>query len=220
MISLQETESEKPKEGKLRRRDWILLPLVSLLTICAFAGGLELTARGLFPIAFAVTPKCMVIDPSWGYRGVPNTACREQWVETPPIEYRFNNCGDRSDTACRPKPPGTYRIVVVGSSMVFGLGVPGDKIFTALLPGELSQQTGRSVEVYNKGLLGAYPPLIAPRMDAILADHPDMILWAVASGDVSRAAPALPAACRPRIPGTIEVSHPSCIGHRAASGCA
>ncbi len=45
MTQSSANNSETVKEAKLLRRDWILLPMLSLLTICFIAGSTELIAR-------------------------------------------------------------------------------------------------------------------------------------------------------------------------------
>ena len=49
MTSRNANEREGSKEEKLPRRDWLLLPMLSLLTISLILGLAQLTAQWLFP---------------------------------------------------------------------------------------------------------------------------------------------------------------------------
>ena len=61
------------KEAKLPRRDWILLPILSLLTMCLLAGSVELCGHEMFARISTVGENCLVVkDPSDGARGIPN----------------------------------------------------------------------------------------------------------------------------------------------------
>lgn len=179
--------SERP------RRDWALLPLVSLLTICAMVSSTKRIADQLFRQSASTTLDCLVLnDPKTGVRGIPNTVCKQKSYESELIEYRFNGCGHRAGVECGPKPPGTYRIVMIGSSLTFGMHVPRDRSFAAVLPVELSQLTGRKVEVYNEGMQWGFPASAALRFDQALAAEPDLILWVLTPMDVSAASVILP----------------------------
>jgi hypothetical protein len=46
-------------EAKLPRRDWILLPMIALLTVCLIAVPTELIARRLFTESRPFVPSCM-----------------------------------------------------------------------------------------------------------------------------------------------------------------
>jgi hypothetical protein len=79
--------------------------------------------------------------------------------------------------------------------MAMGLVVPREMTFAALLPAELSEQTGRKVEVYNESTGGEfrgglYPtPTSSLHFDEILSANPDMILWVITPGDIMAFAP-------------------------------
>ena len=146
------TEPEGAKGPKSRRRDWILLPGLSLLTICLMAVSAELLSRRFFPMNQLGFQNCFATnDPTGDAPVKPDSVCWEQTAESNlTAEYRFNSRGDRAGTELKPKPPGTFRIVLIGSSLTQGLFVPREKTFAALLPEELSMETGRKVEVYNE----------------------------------------------------------------------
>jgi hypothetical protein len=175
-------------EANLPRRDWILLPLISLLTIGILACSTELIARRVFSGSTTLMKNCMVMDdPSTGPRAIPNTVCWEKIPESQLVEYRFNGCGHRAGMECQPKQPGTYRIVMTGSSLALGEGVQREQTFAALLPAELSQETGRNVELYNESMGWGFPHSVRLRFNEVLAAKPDMILWILTPGDIEGA---------------------------------
>ena len=195
MTRTDRTEAGAVKEPNLRRRDWVLLPAVSLLTICFLAVSAELLARRLYPVARVDFQNCFATNDPTGDAAVkPNSVCWEQIPEsTLKVEYRFNRRGDRAGAELSPKQPGTYRIVLIGSSLAQGLFVPREKTFAALLPEELSAETGRKIEVYNEATGGKFRGGPFPTQDSaqhfneVLTAQPDLILWVITPTDVSNA---------------------------------
>jgi hypothetical protein len=184
---------EEMKEAKLPLRDWVLLAMLSLVTICLMAVGTELIARWICVPAEDSLARCLIgNDPSTGVRAVPNSVCHEQVYENQLTEYKFNSCGHRAGVECGPKPSGAYRIVMVGSSVALGDRVEREKIFAALLPAELSQLTGKKVELYNEAMRTGTPPSIALRFNEVLAAKPDVILWVLVPYDISNVSLILP----------------------------
>jgi hypothetical protein len=189
------SDPENKNETKLPRRDWILLPLIGFFTLLFLAVSTELLARWLFPASEVGFERCFASDDPSGTAPVnPNSFCIEQIAESRlPVEYRFDSHGHRADTELGPKPPGTYRIVMIGSSMAMGLFVPEDRSFAARLPKELSQRTGRKIELYNEATGGKFRggpfPLqgSARNFKEVLAANPDMILWVITPMDIENA---------------------------------
>jgi hypothetical protein len=174
------------KEAKLPRRDWLLLPSLSLLTLCLLAGSVELCGRQMFARISTVGENCLVVnDPANGARGIPNCVIWEKIAEGQRTEYRFNSSGYRNNADFGPKSPGTFRIVMVGTSVAAGFRVPQAQTVSALLPAELSRRTGRKVEVYNEALPWRTPGSISRNFSEALASNPDMILWLVSPLDVA-----------------------------------
>jgi hypothetical protein len=175
------------KKVSLPQRDWVLLPLISVLTIVFLMGFTELTARRMFASSKTSYMSCMVLDdPKSGTRGIPNSVCWEKAPESDLIEYRFNSCGHRAGAECGPKPAGTYRIVLMGSSVALGQHVRREKTFAALLPGELTKRTGQTVELYNEGMGFGFTHRAALHFDEVLAAHPDLVLWVLTPPDILR----------------------------------
>lgn len=68
----------------------------------------------------------------------------------PPAEYRINAEGMRSDRIhARPKPAGVRRALCLGDSVLFGLGVPIEEVFSSKLEAALP-----GCEVMNSGVGG------------------------------------------------------------------
>lgn len=185
MIQSNAGQLKSIEEAKLPWRDWILLPMLSLLTICLLLGCSELIARRVLPASGTGLVNCTEKDPVWGLRAKANTVCFEKLAESQFVtEYRFNNCGHRAGMECGPKPPGTYRMVMTGSSMAMGLYTPREMAFAALLPKELSRQTGRTIEVYDEAGWAFPPRAVAQSFNEVLSADPDMILWVITAMDI------------------------------------
>ncbi|HXM65050.1 MAG TPA: SGNH/GDSL hydrolase family protein [Terriglobales bacterium] len=185
---------EDCQEKKLPPRDWILLPLISLLTIGLLAGSTELIARRMFSRTGTLYDCLVLNDPSTGTRGIPGCVSREKIEETQPVEYRFNSSGYRAETEFGPKSPGTYRIVMVGSSFAMGYRVPVEETFAARLQAELSQRTGLRTELFNEAMAGSggSPRSVSLRFKDALAAKPDLILWILTFWDVSHVSSIMP----------------------------
>ena len=185
-------------EAKLPKKDWVLLPLLGVITMCVIVAGFRSIAGSMFPKTGTTTGSCMIVDDrSTGTRAIPNTVCMTQNYEAGETEYRYNSCGHRTGMECGPKPAGTYRIVMIGSSFNFGMWVPREKTFAALLPDALSSETGRSIQVYNESMLGGWPRSAALRLREVFAEQPDMVLWVLSPRDIRNASKVLLADLNP-----------------------
>lgn len=182
----------KQEGTSLPRRDLILLPMLSLLTVLFLVGSTEFVARRIFTTTKATGVfGCLVFDDPIGVRAIPNSVCQEKAPEGEQMEYRFNSCGHRAGMECGPKPAGVYRIVTLGSSMTLGAPAAREKTFAALLPIELSRLTGRKVELYNEAMSFRYPDQTASHFNEILSEDPDLILWTLNPVDLQRVPPEL-----------------------------
>lgn len=192
MNVLAPIDTETHRKEQLQLRDWVLLPALALLTISVIAFSTEMIARWLFPASQTGLESCFVTnDPSGTAPARPNSVCSERLPEDDFVaEYKFNSRGDRDDLDLEAKRPGTFRIVMIGSSFAMGLFVPRDMSFAALLPQELSMRTGRNIEVYNEAKGGRYRGGPYPIKDSIarfgevLSAQPDMILWVITPMDI------------------------------------
>jgi hypothetical protein len=172
----------------LPRRDLILLPLTSLLTIGILVGGSEIYARIFWPAK--ETNPCFMSDPMLGYRYRANCNSRTKLVEGPWVDNQYNECGYRSSESCGPKRPGTIRIAVLGSSYSFGYMVPYEQIFTTRAAHELTRQCGHTVEFMNLGVESYSMVQTYRRSDEALALKPDLLLLAITGGETAPVSPA------------------------------
>jgi hypothetical protein len=176
------------------------MPALGLLTVALLLASAELAARLTFPQSQTKAIDCMVLDDlSTGVRAIPNSVCWERLAEDrAPIEYKFNSRGYRAGMEHSPKPPGSYRIVMTGSSFAMGLAVARDETFAAILPTELSRETGRRVELYNEGMENGFPHSVDLRFNDVLNADPDLILWVLTPFDIKKTASLLPDRQGPR----------------------
>jgi hypothetical protein len=202
MTQFSTGDPAKQREEPMPRRDWVLVPVVSLFTICFVLISTDILARIVFPRSETASEDCMVFnDPLTGPRGIPNSVCREKNWESEVTEYRFNSFGYRTDLEPEPKRSNSYRIVMIGSSFAVGARVPIEKTLAVLLPAELSRRLGKDVELYNESLYFLTPRALALHFKQVLAAKPDMILWVLTPYDVWNPTP----------PKGLKVSH----GHSA-----
>ena len=185
MTRSDRNDSSTSPDATFPRRDWIVLPALGLLTICFVFLVTELAARRMFPVSKTLMASCLVLnDPSTGTRAIPNSVCWEKSPESVGEEYRFNSCGHRAGMECGPKPQGTYRIVMLGSSIALGERVRREDSFAALLPMELSRLSGHKVELYNEAMGWSFAGSTALRFDNALNAQPDLILWPLTVNDI------------------------------------
>jgi hypothetical protein len=121
MNESDQSQQVRLTSAKLSRRDWILLPAVGLFTIVFLASLTELIAREMYPRLITKGEDCIVKDPVTGARGIPHSVCWEKIPEGELTQYRFNSSGYRSDEDFGSKLPGTYRIVMMGTSFTIGM---------------------------------------------------------------------------------------------------
>jgi hypothetical protein len=177
------------KGVQLPRWDWLLVPIIGLLTMYLISGSTEFIARRAFSDAAGSLPACKVLnDYPAGARMAPNSVCWEKLPEGELTEYRFNGCGDRAGMECGTKAPGVYRIVMTGTSAAVGRYLAREKTLAALLPVELSRRTGRKIDLYGEGLMQGFAISPAIRFDQILESKPDLVLWLVTPLDIKNTA--------------------------------
>jgi len=169
---------------RLPRRELFLLPLLSLLTVLAMFGVSEILSRLIWPAKYS--DACSTDDSVEGDRFKPNCSVRGKIAEGPWITYRYNECGYRSDNTCGPKPPGTIRIVILGSSMSQALHVPYEEAFFSRASTNLSRLCDRRIDVQNLGVPGSSPAYADRHVQEALALNPDVVLYMVVPYDLNR----------------------------------
>jgi len=174
---VQELHAKPPKT--LPRRDYFLMPLLSVMTVALLCGAAEIACRLVWPQQD--NNSCRVDDAS-GTRYLPNCVSRMKFAEGPWFENKYNECGYRTTDSCGPKPPGVFRIVVLGSSIVSGWGVPYEQTLVPLVSQSLFQACGQRIEIQN---ISTSPNLlyIYRRSNEALALNPDLVVLILGPSD-------------------------------------
>lgn len=93
------------------------------------------------------------------------------------IDVRTNSLGLRGDEIVIPKPPQTYRIVVLGDETIFAPETSDDDHFTHQLVDFMRQRTRMNLELINAGIPGACPLTeFLLLKQKLLAIQPDLVL--------------------------------------------
>ena len=164
---------------RLPARDFILLPLISLLTVVLMLAGAEVTAQVVWPEQ--KIDSCLAKDPIIGQRARPSCVARMKSAEGPWMEDRYNDCGYRSAGSCH--APIADRLVVMGSSTSWGYLVPYDEVWSTRTAKALSAQCGRPVDVQS---LSGFSDINADaaRTDEALAMKPRMVVLVITAFDM------------------------------------
>ncbi|MFM7203098.1 MAG: SGNH/GDSL hydrolase family protein [Myxococcota bacterium] len=109
-----------------------------------------------------------------------------------PYTVSINGLGFRGPEPRIPKPSGTFRIVAIGGSNVYGAGINDDQTWPAQLEKALNQQQHGRFEVLNLGVAGYNPlQMIATAEEAIATLEPDLILYCFSNHGPRFALPGL-----------------------------
>lgn len=174
-----------PKTVRSRlKSDYLVLPLLSLTTVAFMFVAAEAGSRVFWPAE--ETDTCLIKVASGDNRMKPNCTDRLKNAEGPWVTYHYNECGYRSYDSCGPKPAGTIRIALLGSSISQGFYIPYEQTFAQRTAAALSQRTGRGVQVQNMGVENLAPLYTAGRLDEALALKPDMVVYPIATYDLQQ----------------------------------
>ena len=166
------------------RSRWARLGLL-LVSILVTLGLAEVALR----IAGVSYPNFYRPDPDLGWTLTPGAS--GWWKKEGKAFVRINADGERDVPHPLGKPPGTYRIAVLGDSCVESLQVPVEATFWARLPGELARcpvaaagGAGRQIETLNFGVsgYGTAQELLALRT-RVFKYQPDLVLLAFYTGN-------------------------------------
>jgi lysophospholipase L1-like esterase len=107
--------------------------------------------------------------------------------ESPDPPHRMNTFGMRGPEVLRAKPPGVFRIAVLGDSIAYGFGVEREESLPAVLEGILQRRytaPGRRFEVLNFGVTGYGIAEVAQVLRVrALAFEPDVVVYAYCLND-------------------------------------
>ena len=96
-------------------------------------------------------------------------------------EIALNSLGNRGPDIVDPKPPGTRRVLVLGSSITMGWGVPFDSVFTSVAARQLSERQpfgpDTRLEIVNAGI-GNYNTVFQHQLflDQYPRGRPDLVV--------------------------------------------
>jgi hypothetical protein len=119
-----------------------------------------------------------------GYRYRPECTSHTKVWEGPWVTQHFNACGYRTAESCAPRPPGSLRVVVVGSSSARGALVNYVDSFAARASAALSKRCGGLVDFQNLGTEPSDVDRIDQRMAEAIALKPSAIVMAIGPFDL------------------------------------
>jgi hypothetical protein len=190
---------------RLPRRDFVILPLLSFLTVLVMLGGTEIATRLMMPEKSV--DECLAPDPVLGHRPRPDCVSHTKSAEGEWVENRYNDCGYRANSSCRPPPDGAPRIAILGSSMAWGLNVPTHETWYVRLADTLSHSCGKRVDVQN--LSGVFNlTQIAARVPEALALKPTAAVMILTPFDLEGIPPGN------FVPGVVDPERPEPKGLR------
>lgn len=166
------------------RRDFVVLPLLSIATILLMFGLAELACRVFWPAR--EQDSCAVGDDVAGFRMRPNCTSTMKNAEGVWTTNRYNECGYRSETSCGPKPAGAIRIVLLGSSVAQGTYMPYEQTFFARAAKQISARCHTAVDVQSLGVPNASPIFVYRRLNEALALKPDVVLFVLTPFDLEQ----------------------------------
>jgi hypothetical protein len=171
----------------LPRRDLFLLPLIMVATLLALSVPAELVSRALYPSV--KVDSCSAADRT-SFHAKPNCISHVKIPEGPWATYRYNDCGFRTPEPCGPKPAGSLRVAVIGSSTSAGFMTPYEETMAARAAGALTERCRRPVEFQNLSAMGNHGLKLLESAKAAMSLNPDAMVMLVSpidfdlSGDV------------------------------------
>ena len=177
---------ELTAEGKMSKRhsEWLANLIILAVTIVVVCLALEIGLRIAFARTmdfsmemwkYATELKRPVADPELSFVHVPN---RSAFLMGAPVS--INSHGQRDREYTEAKPPGTFRIVILGDSTTFGWGVQSEETVAKILEQRLNDHSAAGVtkvEVINAGV-GNYNTVmeVAHYLTYERAFHPDLVI--------------------------------------------
>jgi hypothetical protein len=179
------------RAGRWRPKRLALLLLIALVCL----GLAEILVRTFWPQpAFYASPGLYVVDPKVGHRMKPGLRGVLGNFAEFTTQVRVNRLGIRGPEV-GPARPGVRRVLVLGDSFTFGMGVEEPDAFPAQLAAELGRR-GIPSEGINAGIGGyGVPDEVQWYEQYGRAVHPDVIVLGIFTGnDLQDAAPDRPPA--------------------------
>jgi hypothetical protein len=171
----------QPSPRRLPKRDLIVLPVLSLLTVLSMWAATETVARWWWPEQ--ENDRCMRYDAVLGYHAQPDCAGRIKAAEGPWVEDDWNECGYRATGSCKIKAAGSARLVVLGSSTSWGYLVSLRESWFARTAAALTDRCGRPTDAQALGGIASLYQNAA-RLPQVLALHPDVVVMVLSPFDI------------------------------------
>ena len=156
-------------------KKWFINFLISFVIFLLFLFIVELVLRTthLFGAKIGWSEKDTVL----GYRFIPNSKYWTNKENDHPITGRINSHGWRDKEWILEKPPNTYRIAVLGDSMVEAMQVELDRTFLSLAEHQLNEYHKINVELMNFGCSGySQPQELIVLKHHVMRFLPDMVI--------------------------------------------
>ncbi len=173
--------------GRVRRA--ALIAAANLLVLAATLLVLEGALR-LLHVHFPAIPRVVFgsvlwrYDPLTGWSHIPGTTGRVDLGGPDAGRVRINSLGFRGREVKARKEPGVVRVLALGDSFVFGIGVDEEHAFTTRLESRLRDLTGLPHEVVNMGVPGfSTDQEYLQFRERGLALAPDVVLLVVCDND-------------------------------------
>lgn len=172
------------RRSRFSRRDYFLLPALSTLTILTIFAVAEITARLIWPAQ--EDDSCEVGNHVDGFSLLPNCTSTMKNAEGVWTTTHYNECGYRSETSCGPKPNGSARIAILGSSVSQALFIPYEQTFFARAAKGVEAECGKTVDVQNLGVPNSSPIFAFRRLSEALRLKPDVVLFVLTPYDLEQ----------------------------------
>lgn len=142
-----------------------------------------LFAEGIMYTAGLGEEEIFRLDKEIGFKHIPNK--RIYWKQEGPGVYsHFDSDGMREPNLQIAKPAGTYRIAVLGDSLVEGLQSPIEKTFGYRIGENLSKKLNRPIEVLNFGNSGYSTAQEYLQLKKVWKYSPDLVLLGYSNRDI------------------------------------
>lgn len=189
---------------QLPRSDFIVIPLLAMLTLVGLFGLSEIVSRQFFVESGGES--CSAVGPAGVGVMRANCTSLRKAAEGPQTTNAYNDCGYRTPEPCTPRTAG-IRVALMGASTAQGMKVQYPATFAARLSQALGAACHRPVEFQNMGVPGAGLLDIYRRLNEALALRPDLIMMVLTpyemkappdAGQMARRdAPVAPAPAQP-----------------------
>ena len=165
----------------------ILFVLSIIFWILAIFSVIEISSRFIFPYNMSLreVTRCS-FNPEIIFELNPNTKTvfTGQHVKIPPTTIKISSQGIRDYEYSVNKPEGVYRIIILGDSIAFGMGVELEQTFAKYLELMLNEGGAKKYEVINFSVPG-YNTVqeVATLESKCLAYKPDLVIIAICGND-------------------------------------